>query len=405
MPCKNKTIFSIIKKIILIKMNTKEIMEMEKKFLMQTYSRPGFVIDHGKGCYVFDKDGKKYIDLVGGLATCILGHGNEEFAGVIKGQIGKITNPTNLYYTEEQVILAEKLAKLSGLSKCFFSNSGAESIEAALKLIRKHTKKSGVIATKHAFHGRTFGSLAATWKEKIKEPFKPMMEGFKHVNYGDADAVDKAIDENTGAVIVEPIQGEAGIIIPQQDYLKNLREICDKHSILMVVDEIQTGCGRTGKFFAFEHSNIKPDIITLAKGLANGLPIGATIATEEVATSLEKGDHGSTFGGNPVACAAANFTIDYIISKKLMENAASQGEYLMNRIHSINSSLVKETRGKGLMIGVELNNKNDEVIKNCIDKGLLINPAADKVLRFLPPLVINKEIIDDAAEILSGVLK
>jgi len=173
----------------------------------------------------------------------------------------------------------------------------------------------------------------------------------------------------------------------------------------MVVDEIQTGCGRTGKFFAFEHSNIKPDIITLAKGLANGLPIGATIATEEVATSLEKGDHGSTFGGNPVACAAANFTIDYIISKKLMENAASQGEYLMDRIHSINSSLVKEIRGKGLMIGVELNNKNDEVIKNCIDKGLLINPAADKVLRFLPPLVINKEIIDDAAEILRGVLK
>ena len=383
-------------------MNTKEIVEMEKKFLMQTYSRQ-IVIDHGKGCYVFDKDGKKYIDLVGGLATCLLGHGNEGFAGVVKEQISKITNPTNLYYTEEQVVLAEKLAKLSGLSKCFFSNSGTESVEAALKLTRKHTKKIGVISIKHGFHGRTFGSLAATWKEKIKEPFKPMMEGFKHVDYNDAGAVEKAIDENTGAVIVEPIQGESGIIIPQQDYLKNLREICDKHNILMIVDEVQTGCGRTGKFFASE--GIKPDIITLAKGLANGIPIGATIATEEVAASFEKSDHGSTFGGNPVSCAAANFTIDYIISKKLMENASEQGKYLMDKINSLNSSLVKEVRGKGLMIGVELNDKNEDIIKNCSEQGLLINPATDKVIRFLPPLTISKEIIDESMEILSGVLK
>ena len=383
-------------------MDTKEIMEREKKFLMQTYSRQ-IVMDHGKGCYVFDKGGKKYIDLVGGIATCILGHGNEEFANAVKEQVSKITNPTNLYYTEQQVVLAEKLAKLSGLNKCFFSNSGAESVEAALKLVRKHTKKTGVISTKQAFHGRTFGSLAATWKDKIKDPFKPMMEGFRHVDYNDHQAVENAIDNNTGAVIIEPIQGEAGIIIPDDNYLKNIRGICDKHNILMIVDEVQTGCGRTGKFFASE--GIKPDIITLAKGLGNGIPIGATIASEEVAASFEKSDHGSTFGGNPVSCAAANFTVDYIISNNLMENAAEQGKYLMDKIKSLNSLLVKEVRGKGLMIGVELNDKNDEIIQNCVEKGLLINPVTDKVLRFLPPLTISKEIIDESMEILTEVLK
>ena len=386
-------------------MNTKKIIEMEKKYLMHTYSRPGFVIDHGKGCYVFDKDGKKYIDLVSGLATCPLGHGNKELAGIAKKQVGKLTNPSNLYYSEQQVILAEKLAKLSGLDKCFFSNSGTESAEAAIKLVRKHTKKPGIISTKHGFHGRTFGGLSATWKEKIKQPFRPLLSNFKHVDYGNTEAVEKAIDPNTGAVIVEPIQGEAGIIAPPKGYLKQLRKICDKHNILLIIDEVQTGCGRTGKFFAYEHEKIKPDIIMLAKGLANGIPIGATIAKEEIAASFKSGDHGSTFGGNPVACAAANFTIDYIIKNRLINNAEKQGEYIIKKIKSLNSNNVKEIRGKGLMIGLDTKSNAKDIVKKCNEKGMLINSPEEKILRLLPPLIINKTIIDNSIEILGNVLK
>jgi len=385
-------------------MDTKKTIHLEKKYIMHTYSRPDFVIDHGKGCYVYDKKGKKYIDLVSGVATCILGHGNREFASVVKKQIEKITNPSNLYYSEQQVLLAEKLVKLSKLDKCFFSNSGTESAEAAIKLARKHTKKPGIISAKHGFHGRTFGALSATWKEKIRQPFKPLLSNFKHVDYGNAGAVEKAIDKNTGAVIVEPIQGEAGIIVPPNGYLKQLREICNKHNILLIVDEVQTGCGRTGKFFAYEHEKIKPDIVMLAKGLANGIPIGATIAKEEIASSFKRGDHGSTFGGNTVACAAANFTIDYIIKNKLIDNAEKQGNYFMKKIKSLNSNNVKEIRGKGLMVGIGIKANAKEIVKKCNENGLLINSPEEKVLRLLPPLIINKDIIDGAIKILKGVL-
>ncbi|MEK6876282.1 MAG: acetylornithine transaminase [Nanoarchaeota archaeon] len=385
-------------------MDTKKTIQLEKKYLMHTYSRPDFVIDHGKGCYAFDKEGKKYIDLVSGLATCPLGHGNKELANTVKKQIEKLTNPSNLYYSEQQVILAEKLAKLSGLDKCFFSNSGTESAEAAIKLVRKYTKKPGVISTKHGFHGRTFGGLSATWKEKIRQPFKPLLSNFKHVDYGNAAAVEKAIGKNTGAVIVEPIQGEAGVIVPPNGYLKQLREICNKHGILLIIDEVQTGCGRTGKFFAYEHENIKPDIVMLAKGLANGIPIGATIAKEEIASSFKSGDHGSTFGGNPVACAAANFTVDYIIKNKLINNAKNQGDYFINKIKSLDPNNVKEIRGKGLMIGIGIKANAKEIVKKCNEKGLLINSPEDNTLRFLPPLTINEKIIDAAIKILNDVL-
>jgi len=372
---------------------------------MPTYSRPEIAVERGDGCCVFDSDGNRYIDLVGGLATCSIGHGNEEFAEHIKTQIKRITNATNLYYTEEQVKLAEKLAKLSGLGKCFFSNSGTESIEAAIKLTRKHAKKTRIIATKNCFHGRTFGSLAATGKDKIKEPFKPMLEGFDHVEYDNAEAVENAINDETAAVIVEPIQGEAGVIVPSEDYLKNLRELCDRHDLLLILDEIQTGCGRTGKFFAFGHSGVKPDIVTMAKGIANGIPMGVTIARDEIALSFEKGDHGSTFGGNPVACAAANFTVDFILRNELPENAKSAGNYFLSRIKSINSRAIKDVRGKGLMIGVELDSKGSDIVKKCMEKGLLINCTNENVLRFLPPLIIDKGLIDDSVEILKEVLE
>ena len=386
-------------------METSKIIGLERKYMMQTYSRPKIVLEHGNGCYLYDTEGRKYIDLVGGLATCLLGHGNREFAEAVKGQIEKITNLTNLYYNEEQVKLAEKLVRLSGLGKCFFSNSGAESVEAAIKLARKHTKKFRIISTKEAFHGRTLGSLAATGKEKIRKPFKPMLSGFVHVKYGGANAIKGAITKKTAAVIVEPMQGEAGVIMPGKGYLKSIREICDKHNVLMILDEIQTGCGRTGKFFAYEHEGIKPDIVTLAKGLANGIPIGATIAKKEVAESFEKGDHGSTFGGNPVACCAANFTIVYVLKNKLMQNAEKQGNYIMKRLSSIKPKYIKEIRGKGLMVGMEMKKNADKIQKKCMDKGLLINLTAEKVLRFLPPLIINEKIIDDAMGILGKAVE
>ena len=387
------------------KNNTERIIALEKKHMMQTYTRPAVIIDHGNGCYVFDKSGKKYIDLVGGIATCTLGHGNKEFAEAVKGQIAKITSPSNLYHSEQQALLAEKLSNISGLDRCFFSNSGTESVEAAIKLARKHTGKSEIIAMKHGFHGRTFGSLAATWKEKIKAPFGPMLPGFVHVDYNDIKAVEKAISKQTAAVIVEPIQGESGVIVPSGRYLNQLRETCDKHGILLVLDEIQTACGRTGKFFAYQHACIKPNIVAVAKGLANGLPIGVTIATEKVAKSFGKGDHGSTFGGNPVSCSAANFTIDEIISKKLMKNAALMGDYLIKKLKEIDSASIKEVRGKGLMVGMELNGNGEKIVNKCLEKGLLVNLASEKVLRFLPPLTITKGIIDDSIIILKEVIE
>ena len=392
-------------------MDTQKIIESEKKHIMQTYKRD-IVIDHGVGCYLFDKNGTRYLDMVGGIATCILGHGNAKFADCVRDQIKKVTNPTNLYYTEQQVILAQKLSNLSGISKCFFSNSGTESIEAAIKLARRHSEKTypkrfEIISAINSFHGRTFGALAATGKDKIKAQFSPMLEGFCHVEFGKADAVEKTITKKTCAVIVEPVQGEAGIIIPTKDYIKNLREICDRHKILLILDEVQTGCARTGKFFAYEHSKIKPDIVTLAKGLANGIPIGATIAQEQVASSFEKGDHGSTFGGNPVACCAANFTIDCIVSKKLMLNAQMQGDYLIGKLKSISSPLIKEVRGIGLMAAIEIKDKEnaEDISKKCANEGLLVNITAEKVIRFLPPLTIGKNEIDEAIEILRKVMK
>lgn len=382
-----------------------KILSGEKKYIMQTYKRQNLVVEKGKGCYIFDDKGKKYIDLVSGIACCTLGHGNNNFADNVKKQILKVINPSNLYYSKEQIILAEKLAKLSGLKKCFFSNSGAEAIEAAIKLARKHTKKTGIICFKNSFHGRTFGSLAATGKESIKKSFKPMLQGFKHIEYGNIKQIKKAISKKTAAILVEPIQGEAGIIIPPKNYLKELRQICNKKGILLILDEVQTGCGRTGKFFAYQHEKIKPDIATLAKGLANGLPIGVTIASEKVAKSFVEGDHGSTFGGNPVSCSAANFTIDYILSKKLIGNASKQGDYFIKKLNQIKSSSIKEIRGKGLMIAVEVKKGAEKIVKNCLSKGLIINSTSDKVIRFLPPLIISKKIIDDSIKILEKVLK
>ena len=315
-------------------------------------------------------------------------------------QSKKLINTTNLYYTEHQIVLAEKLAKLSSLSKCFFSNSGAEANEAAIKLARKHTGKTEIISTEHAFHGRTFGALSATWKEKFKKKFEPTVPGFRFVEYNNPEAVKNTITKDTAAIIVEPIQGEAGIILPSENYLKELKAICKEKDVLLILDEVQTGTGRTGKFFACQHYEVQPDIITTAKGLANGVPIGATIAREGI--DFDKGDHASTFGGNSLSCAAANAVIDYILDNKLMDNAEKQGSYFITRLEELKQSNRnnKEVRGKGLMIAIEMENECKDIVNKCLENGLLINCASEKSLRFLPPLTVTQKEIDEAIGIL-----
>lgn len=385
-------------------MKAKEIIGLEKKYVMQTYSRFNLVVEHGKGCYIYDKDGKKYLDFLGGIATCSVGHGNPEVSKAICSQAKKLINITNLYYTEPQVILAEKLAKLSGLKKCFFCNSGTEANEAAIKLAKKITGKKKFIAFKDSFHGRTTASLALTWKEKYKKPFEPLGLDVVFVEYNDINALEKTITPEIAAVVIEPIQGEAGVIVPDKGYLKKVEEICHKNNILLIIDEVQSGNGKTGKFFAYQHENVKPDIVTLAKGLANGIPIGVCISNYE----FDKSEHASTFGGNNLSCAAANAVIDYILDNKLMENAVKVGNYFMKKLNELKNKykIIKKVKGKGLMIGVELNeNKAKEITEKCLEKGLIINNATDNILRFLPPLVISEKEVDEAVGILKGVLK
>ncbi|MBW2980036.1 aspartate aminotransferase family protein [Candidatus Woesearchaeota archaeon] len=387
-------------------MKSAKVKQLEKKYVVQTYSRAKFVLEKGKGCYVYDKDKKKYLDLVGGIACTPIGHGNKYLASKVAKQAKKLLNVSNLYYTEPQVELAEKLAKLSGLDKCFFCNSGAEANEAAIKLARKYKKKIEIIVMNHGFHGRTFGSLAATWKPKIKEPFKPLVPGFKFVKYNDVKAIEKAISKKTAAVMLEPIQGEAGIIVPDKNYLKDVSKLCKKKNVLLILDEVQTGNGRTGEYFCFKHSKIKPDIVTTAKGVANGIPLGVMIASNKVAAGFGKGDHASTFGGNNLASTAANATIDFILKKKLMKKAVKVGIYFINELNQLknNKKSIKDVRGKGLMIAVELDKEVKPIVEKCYKEGFIINACGPNTLRFVPSLTLKKKHVKQVIKVLEEVL-
>lgn len=386
-------------------MEKQRIVSLEKKFIMQSYKRAPVVIERGDGVYVWDSDGKKYLDLCGALATASIGHANKEVANAVCGQSKKLVNATNLYYTEPQARLAEKLARISGLGKCFFSNSGSEAVEIAIKLARQHTGKKGIICTANAFHGRTFAALTATANKKYRDFCKPLVPGFRRIPFNNAKALEKAIDGNTAAFIVEPIQGESGINVPGKGYLKEIRKICDEKGILLILDEVQSGCGRTGEFFAYQHEGIRPDIVAVAKGIAGGFPLGVTIAKEGV--EFQKGQQGSTFGGNCISCAAANATIDYIMEKNLMQNAMEAGNYFMQKLEMLKNRhrKIKEVRGMGLMVGVELKGSADEVAKICMGKGLLVNVIDGRILRFLPPLIISRKEVDIALKILENAFK
>ena len=383
---------------------SEELKRLEKAHIMATYKRHDLVLERGEGCYVFDQGGKKYLDFVGGIATCTVGHANPEVTKAISEQANKLISVSNLYYTEPQIQLAQKLSKLSGLKKVFFSHSGADANETAIKVAKKVTGKKEFIAFTNGFHGRTTGSLALTWKPQYKEQFQPLTPTVKFANYNDIESVERLINNDIAAVIVEPIQGEAGIIVPDDTFLRDVREICTKHNILMIIDEVQTGVGRTGTFFAYQHYDIKPDIVTVAKGLANGLPIGACLSDYE----LEKGEHGSTLGGNSLSSSAAIATIDFIERNNLMTNAEIVGNYLMDKLRTLQRTklIIQNVRGMGLMIGIELKMPDAaRIVEASMLSGFLCNAVTPSVIRLLPPLIATKAQADECIAVLEKVIQ
>ena len=383
-------------------LNYDEIVGKFDKYIFNTYTRQPIAIKKACGAVVTDVNGKEYIDCVAGIAVNNVGHCHPAVVEAIKRQAEELIHVSNLYYTEQQALLAEELVNLTGMGRVFFCNSGAEAVEGALKLARKATGKKEFIAAEHAFHGRTRGALSVTHKEKYRKPFEPLAPAV-FVPYNDADAIRGAITEDTAGVILEAVQGEAGVIIPTDEYLSEVREICDETGTLMILDEVQTGFGRTGKWFAREHSGIKPDIMTLAKAMGGGFPMGAMLAREDVAANFGRGDHASTFGGNALSCAAALANIEVIRKEKLVAKSNELGAYLMKKLKGLNKDYVKEIRGKGLMVGMELSIKCEDLVGRARERGVLLNCTSDSVLRFVPPLTITREQLDKAVGALDDI--
>ena len=381
--------------------------------LMTTYAPLPITFTKGEGVYLWDNTGKQYLDALAGIAVCSLGHAHPAVAEAIAEQANTLIHTSNLYQIEHQIELGNTLCKRSGLDKVFFSNSGAEANEAAIKLARLYGKQQGIerpniIVACGSFHGRTLATLSATGNRKVQAGFSPLVDGFVRVNYNDVAAVEKVAESNPDvvAILVEPIQGEGGVIIPDADYLKQLREICDANNWLLMLDEIQTGVGRTGEWFAFQHTDIKPDVMTLAKAIGNGVPIGACLAGGKAASVFTPGTHGSTFGGNPLATRAALTVLDIIKKDKSIDNAKTMGEYFISEFTAQLSSAknVKEVRGLGLMIGIELTHDCGELVAAATEEGLLINVTAGNTVRLLPPLVINKEQADEVIKIVTNLI-
>ncbi len=394
-------------------MKTKELIEKEKKYLMQTYSRPGMVLDKGEGMKVWDLEGKQYYDFIGGIAVNALGYSHPKLVQAIKNQAEQLIHCSNLYYSEPQIILAQLLVELSCGDKVFFANSGAEVNEGAIKLAVKYFKeqnkdKHTIIYMKNSFHGRTIGTLAATGKYKYQKDYLPLLPKFKQAIFNNLDSVKEAVDDQVAAIMVEPIQGEGGINIASKEFIEGLRELCNKNDMLLIFDEIQCGLGRTGKVFAYQYYNVEPDILTLAKPLGGGLPIGALIAKEKIASSFKPGDHGTTFGGNPVACAAAIAYLKVLQGENLISKCKEKGEYFKKKIEELKEKhpeFIKEVRMIGLMVGLEIEKDGSEVVKKCLEEGVLINCTAGNVLRLLPPLIIEEEEIDYLIGVLDKIFK
>lgn len=398
-------------------MNTDGIVNDSLKYLMNTYTRFPIALVKGEGCRVWDAEGKEYIDFASGFGTTNFGHCHPKIVEAVKKQVSHLIHVANLYHIVPQTELAKLLVENSFADRVFFCNSGAEANEAAIKLARKYSmEKYGeeryeVISLKGSFHGRTMATLSATGQEKIWKGFEPKLAGFRYVAFDDMEEAEKAVTDKTCAVIVEPIQGEGGVNVPQEGYLKELRSLCDQHNLLLIVDEVQTGMGRTGKLFAYEHEGIEPDLMTLAKSMAGGMAMGAMLATEEVAGALGPGSHGSTFGGNPPVCAAGVAALKVIQEENLLENCQKISAYFMEKLNSLKAKygFIRDIRGRGLMIAFEIDFEGKEIVELCAEKGFIINCVQDRVLRFLPPLNIGEQevdlLIDTLDEIFKGLIK
>ena len=389
----------------------------ESMHLMNTYGRLPVAFTHGEGVWVWDTEGRKYLDALSGIAVTGLGHAHPRVVSAIAEQAGRMIHASNLYRIPEQERLADKLAAVSGMDRVFLCNSGCEANEAAIKLARLHGHHKGIeqpviVVMEKAFHGRTIATLSATGSRKVQAGFEPLLSGLSRVPYGDREAIEHvaANNRNVVAVLVEPIQGEGGINVPDETYLAYLREACDRHGWLLMFDEVQTGMGRTGKWFAFQHTGIAPDVMTLAKGLGNGVPIGACLARGAAADVFSPGKHGSTFGGNPLCCAASLATLEAIEAEGLLENASRVGGLIRAELSQrlAGEAGVKQIRGKGLMIGIELDRPCGELVKRGLEAGLLINVTADTVVRLLPPLILRngeaRMLVERLAELIRSFL-
>jgi predicted acetylornithine/succinylornithine family transaminase len=385
---------------------------MANKYLINNYGERMIALVRGEGAYVWDADGKKYLDFVAGIATNNVGHCHPNVVKAITEQAKTLIHVSNLYYIEPQVKLAKRLVELSFADKCFFCNSGAEANEAAIKVTRKYSKenvgegKFEIITMHKSFHGRTMTTITATGQPKYHKGFEPLSPGFIYAEFNDLKDVKAKITDNTCAIMVEPIQVEGGINIPSDDYLTGLRNLCNEKNLLLIFDEVQTAMGRTGKFFGYETFGVEPDIITMAKALGGGVPIGCMATKSHIAESLTPGSHASTFGGNPLVCSAALASINTIVDDKLAENAQRMGKYLMQKLLSLKEkfSMIKDVRGRGLVIGVELGIEGKELVNQAIKSGLILNCIGTNVIRFVPPLIINESHVDEAMAIFEKVL-
>ncbi len=391
-------------------MNPQEIIAAEKKYLVPTYSRPPFVLTRGEGVYVFDANGKKYLDCAAGIAVNALGYNDPGLVKAIQDAAKGLLHTSNLFHSEPQVKLAQALVEKSFADRVFFANTGTEAMEAAIKFARKYHKergevnRTGFVAFRGSFHGRTMGSLAATDSEKYQAPFRPLMPGVTFANFNDLDSARAALTNATAAAIIEPVQGEGGVYPATDDFLRGLRELCDARGALLIFDEIQCGLGRTGKLWAYEYAGVQPDIMALAKPLAGGLPIGATLVTEAVAASLHVGEHGSTFAGGPMITSVALQVFNRISDPKFLAQVQENGTYLMERLSEINSPHIKEMRGRGLMLGVELDIDAQPALEKGYAHGLLLIKARERVVRFVPPLIIQKTHIDELVDKFGKIL-
>ncbi|KUG04206.1 acetylornithine aminotransferase [hydrocarbon metagenome] len=392
-------------------MTNDDIAKKGQHYVMNTYGRFPIAPIKGKGSHLWDADGKQYLDFVGGIAVCILGHCNDELIKALEEQSRQLWHVSNLYWIKPQVEAAEKLVRESGLDKAFFCNSGAEANEAAIKLARKYfyrkqeASRNEIIVFKDSFHGRTLAAVTATGQTKYQEGFAPLPGGFLYAEFNNLSSVERLVNEKTCAVLVEPVQGEGGIKPADPLFLAGLRKLCDEEGILLIFDEVQCGMGRTGSLFAFQQYHIKPDIMTLAKGLGGGFPIGAMVANEKASSGFAPGDHASTFGGNLLATAAANRVLDILCAGSFMQQVVQNSEYLKSELAKITDQRIIETRGIGFMLGMEFNCEIKGLVDTCLQKGLLLVGAGPKVLRFVPPLTVSEAEIDQAINILKEALK